>query len=160
MLTAVDQSLSISQFSILQIGDLQLAFPQNQIASVDLLGDMDTSQSNQLNVGWLNNEKQSWPIFAISSSLSVLPTIPEQRRFCVCFHPAMATQSYCGLLADAVLPYVLSDSSSIEILPDCMFNPHSPIRQFFKNDNKITFICDSNDITRFLNDEERAYGRD
>lgn len=158
MLTAVNRQSSSQPLSVLQIDSLWLAFPQYQIASVNLISDIDTHLCKGANVGSTNvgsiiKDKQVWPIYALSSSLSMLSILPKQRRFCVCFHP-VASQYYVGLAVDAIASLELHDSLILQSLPDCMQNPRSPVTQIVKNGDTLVFMSDIDYLNRYVGYEE------
>jgi len=153
MLPVIDKQLSSQSFAVLQIDNLQLAFPQYQIASVNLVSDIDTRTSAAENIGWIMKDNQAWSIYVMSNTLAILSSLPKQGRFCVCFHP-VAGQHYIGLVVDAVMSLELHDLLVVQSLPDCMHNPQSPVTQIFKNEDKLVFMSDVEYLYRYVRREE------
>jgi len=135
--------------SILQIGGLQIAFPQSQIAHISLVDDMNSRVSDNSNVGWIISDKKTWPIYALSESLSILSSALRQSRFCVCFHP-IDGQHYLGLIVDAIATIELDDTFIVQPIPDCMYNPSSPVTQIFESNGRLVYISDVSDLFRYI----------
>jgi len=153
MLTTLDRQSTSQTRAVLQIGGLWIAFPQYQIASVNLVSDMGTRISKGINVGFIQKDKQDWPIYAMSSTLSMLSSLSMQHRFCVCFHPT-AGQNYIGLAVDAVVALELQDSQILQPLPDCMQNSRSPFTQVVRNEDRLIFMSDIDYLKHYVECEE------
>jgi len=153
MLVTHEKQPSSQTLAVLQIDGLWLAFPQYQIASIHLVSDMDTRISKGANVGFIQKNNQDWPIYAMSGSLLMLPSLSKQHRFCVCFHPG-AAQNYIGLAVDAVVALELQDSQILQPLPDCMQNSRSPFTQVVRSENRLIFMSDIGYLKHYVECEE------
>lgn len=153
MLAAVDNLQSTLQLAILQIDNLQISIPQHQIASVNLITDLDTSMAKHNHAGWITKDSLSWPIYGLSNLLSVVKAIPQQRRFCVCFHPVNG-EHYFGVAVDVVTSVDVIDLSILQLLPDCMYQPNFQITHFFERQDQLVFLSDIESLYQLFDNKD------
>jgi len=109
--------------ALLEISGLHLILPQKEIRALEAASDIDTDDAQPFSVGWIQYLQQRWPVYCLSSELSLLVMAPPERRACVLLD---AGTGYVGILCDEVSIARQAQAQRHE-LPSVMRLPETPV---------------------------------
>ncbi|MEN8800349.1 MAG: hypothetical protein ABF297_00010 [Thiogranum sp.] len=131
----------VAEYALLGFSGIQLAIPQREVVSIDLVTDIDTGSAVDRRVGSLVKTSRQWPVYALSDSFEVLQYIPQQRRFCVSFGSGGDDNSF-ALVCDLVEAVSLDTADSVQPLPASIVTPVMPMQHCFRHDNGLVLVSD------------------
>jgi hypothetical protein len=71
--------------------------PQREIRVLESASEVDTREDGVFSVGWINHDQKRWPVYCLSQQLSLLDTVPAERRVCALIK---IENNYMGILCD------------------------------------------------------------
>lgn len=141
MSALMNEPVQASDYALLGFSGIQLAIPQREVVSIDLVTDIDTDLAANKRVGSLVKAGRQWLVYALSESFDVLHQIPGQRRFCVSFGSGDDDHSF-ALVCDQVEAVVLDSVGIVQPLPESIVMPVMPMRHCFRNGNGLVLVSD------------------
>ena len=106
----------------LTFSGLHLILPQREIRMLESASAVDSRDAGALSAGWITCEQLRWPVYCISPQLTLLDTVPAERRVCVLIK---AGNNFMGILCDNV-----SIEKAVEKwhdIPTAMILPVTPL---------------------------------
>ena len=139
-----------TQFAVLTLGGRNLAFPQSEIATLELTQSIRYDDAAKGAVGVISFGGENWPVFGFDESLGLLNALPETNRFCACIR-GNQDQPPFAVACDAVSPVVLPAISLVKPLPDCMDRLEgTPITHLFRKLNDMVMVSTGEAMVRFI----------
>jgi hypothetical protein len=145
--TILNQPAVATPSALLQISGLRLLLPQNEIFASEAVDNVEMHDARAPSVGWLRHEQIRCPVYCLSQDLSLLTTIPAERRTCVLLR---AVTTYFGILCDSasVIPQTPDNQNE---LPLAMRLPESPIQGLVAlNENGIACLTSTNALAMHI----------
>jgi hypothetical protein len=105
--------------------------------------------AQQGDIGALVVHGRQWRVFALSNSFELLPEVPGERRFCVCFGDGQGPRSF-ALACDQITSVDLDEDKHFQRLPECMQHPLSPIRELRIEHNELIYLSDTASMRTYL----------
>lgn len=134
--------------AILSMGSLNLAIPQSDIISVDVVADGWPGLSeNPLTAASLLKQNGQWPVYAFSEKLKPLNKLPESCRFFACIeyddvHYALACDTIELMQLDAETPQ--------QNIPHIMQANESPILKLMQFRQSVALLANAISINHYL----------
>jgi chemotaxis signal transduction protein len=124
-------------FALLVFEDMKLLIPQTDIYSLEPVADMLPASDKQLNsVGEINQGGQVWPVYALSTDLNALNSIPKSSRIIILMKNV---QPEYGLLCDQV-DTIKRSEISIHPVPAAVQGKNSPLLAIAIQDSQVRYI--------------------
>ncbi len=143
------QQQALENYALLTVGDLQLALPQSQVVTIELVGSVIAfSREGSKAAGFIEYEGGEWPVYSLTPELHLRRYVPQKRRFCVCF--GRQAQHAFALLCDDVSLLPDTGDALLRDVPDCMLRPGSPLRQLLWMNDRLVLLSDLPLMHQFL----------
>jgi len=147
------QSTAISTAAFVTIGGMRLVLPQSQIRALEAASDVDRQEPAPSSVGWIQYLQQRWPAYCLSSELTLLTKIPNERRACILL---ASGSDYVGVLCDEVRIARQNELEQQHELPSVMHLADTPILGLIgSNEDDVGCLTDAKQlvmhITRLVN---------
>jgi hypothetical protein len=113
-----------ARLALLKISNLQLVLPQIEIGALESAYDVDRHDAGTCGVGRIKYEQQGWPVYCLSQELSLLSSIPSERRACILFG---VDYGYIGILCDEISILKQEGLGQRQELPSAMHLPDTPV---------------------------------
>src|ERR1017187_1573009 len=110
------------QSARLTFSGLHLILPQREIRMLESASAVDNRNAGALSAGWISYEQLRWPVYCISPQLTLLDTVPVERRVCALIK---AGNDCMGILCDNI-----SIEKAVEKwhdIPPSMILPDTPL---------------------------------
>ncbi len=144
--SSVGVSTVNSLSAVLDIDGLMLLLPQNELRTLEPVGDVEQVSSEHLEVGWISIADQQWPVFCVSGDLTVMDEIPKQRRIAVMLRTG---NELAGILCDEI-KIVRSEELSVYPLPASLRVPTSPLTSLAIYGDTVGGITSSDHLINYL----------
>ena len=139
---------STQEFALIRLGEVQVAFPRTQVASVNLVADIESLDSDYENIGRISTKQQHWAIYSLSASFELESSMPKGARFCVCFNLQSNQQRY-GLVCDEVGNIRTADTQ-LHSIPACMDNSLSPTHHLLLHNQQLVYVSNALQMYNYL----------
>ena len=136
----------------LSIDGLRLLLPHQQIRTLEPVADVEAIKKQNIEIGWITIAGIESPVYCFSRDLSLLHTIPDERRITVLLGAGNDT---IGILCDE-LKIVPSKELIMHPLPDCMKVPGSPFTGLAILDDTICCLSSSQHMLNYLTETPEA----
>ena len=136
----------------LSIDDLRLLLPHQQIRTLEPVADVEAIKKQDIEIGWITIAGTESPVYCLSRDLSLLNTIPDDRRIVVLLGAGNDT---IGILCDE-LKIVPSKELIKHPLPDCMKVPSSPFAGLAILDDTVCCLSSAGHMLNYLSETPEA----
>lgn len=146
-------STTIPTAALVTIGGVRLVLPQSEIRALEAASDVDRQEPESSSVGWIQYLQQRWPAYCLSSDLTLLTKVPNERRACI----LLATGAdYVGVLCDEVRIARQNELGQQHELPPAMHLSDTPVLGLVGlNEEDVACVTDAKQlvthITRLVN---------
>ncbi len=142
--TPFTQATAISTAAFVTIAGMRLVLSQSEIRALEAASDVDRQEPEQFSVGWIQYLQQRWPTYCLSSELSLLTTIPKERRACILL---ASGSDHIGILCDEVRIARHNELEQQHELPPVMHLADTPILSLVGlNENDVGCLTDAKQL--------------
>jgi len=149
MSAVMNHPAQVSEYAVLGFSGVQLALPQREVVSIDLVTDIDTSAATGNRLGTLLKSAQQWSVYTLSDSFDVLHQISDEQRFCVSFGSGRDDDSF-ALTCELAEAVVLDNAGIVQPLPESILMPAMPMQHCFRNGKGLVLVSDQRGIQDYL----------
>lgn len=144
--------------TLLYFDGIILAFPQNQILSIENLEQIqiDSSQAKINSTGTLIFGESDLPVYTLDKNLNLEQHITENNSLCIVINHPAKKESF-ALTCDSVKQNVNKENSVINPIPPLMYNPDSPLSGLLNMDDSLVLICSEEKMYNYINEQEHDY---
>lgn len=151
----VQSARDVPGWLVLTIDDLELAMPQCDAKSVELVSMLDVAVDGEAEAGWLEQDNKTWPVYGVSNRLDIMTKVPHSRRFCILLY---VEDKYIGFLCDQVRILPSDDDLDLQAMPECLISGHSPLRWLTLLDKNVVTVAEKGGLSEYLKIIEAEYG--
>lgn len=153
----MDKDIQLSNLFVLMIFDgLHLLIPQEDVQSVEIIGDVHITPMPSGAIGWFSHgHGDEASIFCLSSDLSFLPDNREGREFLVLLK---SEENQLGIACDEVETInIKKEHLFIQPLYKVMKTPTSPINSLVIYKDTIACVCTGVALWRYILEQSELY---
>jgi len=135
------------------IDDLMLFVPQDDVASLEIVSDVQVEDTGMGAVGWFgqHGHGQNVPVFCVDTHLDLLADIPNQREYFALLKSTDEEELPLGILCNEVENLNIRRTNIyMQNLPPIMHTPHSPISELLIFEETIACIATGEDLRDYL----------
>ncbi|MCK5876164.1 MAG: hypothetical protein KAG43_00905 [Candidatus Marithrix sp.] len=138
-------------YMLLGFDNCNLFIPQNEVQSVEIVADIQPSQTGGVKVGQFVGHGLESPVYCLASDLSLMTKIPNGREFFILLKTE-DEKSPMGIVCDEVENVNLKQEHLWpQDLPSVMQMEGSPIRQLLLYQENMSCICDGAALVKYIN---------
>ena len=134
----------------LKIGTLMLILPQSEVSAVESCLDVlpaNFAQPIANVVGTVAFAGQRWPAYCVSQELSLMATMPQERRACVMLANG---NGYIGLLCDDARVLKTLSTEQNYPLPSAMAVHNTPVLGLLRFEDGLACLSDAAHLCSFV----------
>lgn len=147
---------SFDQLTLIEFDSITLAFPQNQILTIESLDQINTQLTTERSSGTLIYNASKYPIYTFNSDLEMLAQSTASNRFCIGIkHPE--EEKTFAVMCDSVHQYQTEDKTNTTEIPILMHNQTSPIVRFHNKENNLVLISTAESMSNYINSQDTAH---
>ena len=139
-------------FATLSIDHLRLLLPHRQVHTLEPIADVELSEKQNGQIGWLEAAGLKSPIYSFSRNLAILDVIPDGRRIAVVM---VADSGSIGVLCDdlKIMPRTRFISHP---LPTCMNAVGTPVTGLAIHNDAVCCMSSANHLLKYLSEKAQA----
>ncbi len=141
------------QLTMMMFDGVRLAVPLSAAMTIERSAHIQPGDTAGQALGAITAHNQSYPVYALSHRLEVLPTLPEQRAFCVCLEDESTAQRL-AIACDSVTPLRLDSATVIQPLPTCMQYTGTPLRGLCTVAQQLVLVSTADALVAYLHKKE------
>ena len=146
-------TLEINQLALLEFDNVILGFPQNQVITIESLGNIETFRATEKSSGTVAYESSEIPVYTFNNDLTLMDKPTTNNRFCIAIKHTDENESF-AVMCDAVKQYSTEDKTGIKAIPPLMFNPDSPVIGLLKKHDSFVLISTAESMRSYINSQD------
>lgn len=148
------------QYILLKLEEKYLFIPQNEVESVEIIADVQITNTTFGAIGWFFGHGLESPIFCLDKNLFLLEELPNARQYFVLLK-SESEQSPLGITCDEVENISFAKEHLYpQELPLVMKTPHSPVRQLLVYQEQMACICSGPALVKHLDFLQQAFQKE
>ena len=146
MQALLDNSAGSEHFAVLVFAGVQLLIPQTDIYSLEPTVDMQASIASNGSIGQIEQQANSWFLYALDDHLNLLGYCPETYHIAILFKNV---QPVYGLICEQINTIARSEIT-IHPLPAAMYSTDTPLLALALMENKVCYISSASALSRLI----------
>ena len=141
------------QLTMMMFDGVRLAVPLSAAMTIERSVHIQPGVVEGQALGTITARNQSYPVYAFSRRLELLPALPAQRAFCVCLEDDSQAQRL-AIACDSVTPLRLDSATVIQPLPTCMQYTGTPLRGFCSLAQQLLLVSTADALAAYIHSKE------
>lgn len=140
--------MGVKNFAVLKFDGVRLLLPQPDVASVEIIQNIDEPQVSSGAIGTIVSGHIEWPVFALNAKLKILNRCPAAYKYCAAIN--FKGEAAFSLACEEVSVMSVDIDDGLISVPRCMRTINCPVESIVLEGHQIMLVSETGALQKFL----------